>query len=182
MPRRKGRALTRADVVACAIQCIEAEGASALGVNRVARALNIKPPSLYNHVRGNADLQQAVAIEAWRLLGAHLAAAPGAGSPLRQLATAYRRWAADHPGLYAVMSDTLLDPASPTFAPVSAAVLKLFDPIVAGLSASDAIHTVRAIRAALHGFVLLERAGQFRLDVSPDETFEWLIGTLTRRG
>lgn len=44
-------------VIAAAIACLEQEGESALGVNRVARELNIKPPAIYKHLDGNAGLR-----------------------------------------------------------------------------------------------------------------------------
>lgn len=66
MSRPKGQGLTLAIVVEAAIACLEAEGESALGVNRVARALGIKPPSIYKHIDGNAALRRCVALELWR--------------------------------------------------------------------------------------------------------------------
>ena len=68
----KENSLTRQDVIEAAIACIEKEGTSALGVNRVARELGIKPPAIYKHLQGNAELKKAVALEIYRLLFAEL--------------------------------------------------------------------------------------------------------------
>lgn len=57
----KENSLTKQDVIAAAIACLEKEGESALGVNRVARELNIKPPAIYKHLEKNAGLRRAVA-------------------------------------------------------------------------------------------------------------------------
>lgn len=57
MPRPKGQTLTQKVIVEAAIACIQKEGESALGVNRVARELGIQPPSLYNHIAGNEELR-----------------------------------------------------------------------------------------------------------------------------
>ncbi len=62
----KENSLTKQDVIAAAIACLDQEGESALGVNRVARELNIKPPAIYKHLEGNAGLQRAVALTVWR--------------------------------------------------------------------------------------------------------------------
>ena len=49
-----------------------------------------------------------------------------------------------------------------------------------GLSGDDAIHAIRVVRAALHGFVSLEQLGGFRIPISLDETFERLVTMLDR--
>ena len=49
-----------------------------------------------------------------------------------------------------------------------------------GLDGDDAIHAVRIVRAALHGFVALEIGGGFGLPLALDETFERLIAVLDR--
>ena len=43
---------------------------------------------------------------------------------------------------------------------------------------ADAVHAIRGIRGALHGFVAVERMGGFALDVSVDESFERLVAAL----
>jgi Tetracyclin repressor-like, C-terminal domain len=48
------------------------------------------------------------------------------------------------------------------------------------LEGDDAVHAARAIRVALHGFVSLEAEQGFAIDVSLDESFEWLLETLDR--
>ena len=68
MGRRKGISLNRDKVVQASIDLVNESGPDACGVNHVARALGIKPPSLYNHVRGNADLRKAVVLRGWSLL------------------------------------------------------------------------------------------------------------------
>jgi AcrR family transcriptional regulator len=45
----KENSLTPQDVVQAAITCLDQEGELALGVNRVARALGVKPPAIYKH-------------------------------------------------------------------------------------------------------------------------------------
>lgn len=62
----KENSLSRQDVVAAASACVEREGASALGVSRVARELGIKPPAIYKHLESGAALQKAVVLELWQ--------------------------------------------------------------------------------------------------------------------
>ncbi|HEY9768769.1 MAG TPA: TetR/AcrR family transcriptional regulator [Coleofasciculaceae cyanobacterium] len=67
----KENSLTRKNVIEAAIACIE-KGASALGVNRVAKKLGIKPPAIYKHLQGNAQLKKAVALAIYKLYFAQL--------------------------------------------------------------------------------------------------------------
>jgi hypothetical protein len=51
---------------------------------------------------------------------------------------------------------------------------------LAGLAreGDDAVHAIRALRSAVHGFAAIEAAGGFALDVDPDASFEYLIARL----
>jgi hypothetical protein len=67
----------------------------------------------------------------------------------------------------------------------AAAARELVEVVVAtlggyGLTGVDAIHGVRVVRAALHGFVSLEQIGGFRIPISLDETYERLVQMLDR--
>ena len=53
----KENSLNPQDVIEAAISCLDKEGESALGVNRVARELGIIPPAIYKHLNGNAELR-----------------------------------------------------------------------------------------------------------------------------
>ena len=46
------------------------------------------------------------------------------------------------------------------------------------LEGERAIHAVRAIRSALHGFVSLEREGGFGLPVNVDDSYDILVAML----
>ena len=49
------------------------------------------------------------------------------------------------------------------------------------LEGEPAIHAVRAIRSALHGFVSLEREGGFGLPIDIDDSYDNLIDHARRR-
>lgn len=182
MGRRPGAPLSRDQVIEAAIRCIAEEGPGALGINRVARALAIRPPSLYHHVASNEDLARQVAIEGWRRLAAGMADRPSPADPgasIAALAATYRRFVQEHPGLYQVMSETPLH-ADPEFHPVGSAIMEDFARVLApyGLHGDAVVHAVRMLRAALHGFVTLEQSGQFGMPQSVDESFQWLVAHL----
>lgn len=180
MGRKRGAALSRGDVLHAAIALVEEHGADALGINRVARALGIQPPSLYHHVASQEELMRQVAIEGWRQLGAALADRPKSAEPrtgIAALARNFRGFVTRHPGWYQLMSTTPLAQADPEFAPVSAAMMRDFAAALApyGIEGVEVVHAVRMLRATLHGFVLLELGGQFGMPHPAEESFEWLI-------
>ncbi|MFT7519222.1 MAG: AcrR family transcriptional regulator [Kiritimatiellia bacterium] len=181
----KRRRLDVRQVIEAAIAVVEAEGAAALGVNRVARALGIKPPSLYNHVANGDALVSLVVIEGNRRLLAAMRVVDTcncAEDRLLALAVATRAWALDNAGLYTVMAQTPAANDHPDFIPLLQQMLALFgDPLTAmSVAPSDVVHAIRALRAAVHGFVLLEISGQFGLPSDIEGSFEWLVRSMLR--
>ena len=102
-----------------------------------------------------------------------------AGDALSAMAHAYRAWALQHPGRYAsaqrapVPGDTDDEAASARVVQVAMDVMAGFE-----LRDDDAVDAIRALRAALHGFVALETAGGFGLPVSIDRSFDRLVAGL----
>lgn len=183
MGRRRGTPLDRADVIRAAIDLIAREGAPALGINRVARELGIQPPSMYHHVRSHEDLVRLVAIEGWRRLGAELADRPPSSDTaqsIEALASVFRRFVKNNRDLYRIMAETRFEQNDTEFEPVAAGILRDFAAVLAPFDygPADLVHAIRALRAALHGFVSLEIAGQFGMPQSIDASFAWLVERL----
>ena len=175
------RGLTPAAVVDAAVALVEAEGADALQLSQVAKALGVRTPSLYNHVDGLDDLQREVALRATVALGQALgdAVMGRAGrDALLAVAETFRAWAKEHPGLYALTLQ-----ARPDDEVFAAAGFRATEPVLAVLRGfdlcdEDSIHAARTLRAALHGFVSLELAGGFGLQTDVEASFRWLIERL----
>ena len=167
-------------VVAAAAVLADARGLHQLTLARLAGALGIRTPSLYAHVDGLGDLRARLGARgAWELAAALQLAAAGrsGGDALRAIALAYREYADAHPGTYAAMQ---IAPDTEEFEAAGAAVV---GPIVAvlrgyALEGEPAIHAVRAIRSALHGFVSLEREGGFGLPLDIDDSYDTLVTML----
>lgn len=182
MARRAGVDLD--DVRAAAVAIADGQGYDALTLAAVARDVGIRAPSLYAHVDGLAGLRRLVAVEgAHRLAGALADAADGASGEdaLRVFAAAYRTFAHRHPGLYdAVQADA---PAPADDPGLAAALLEPVHLVAAalddlGLPPDRHVHLVRGVRAALHGFVDLERRGGFGLPEGVDASFGALVDLL----
>jgi AcrR family transcriptional regulator len=164
-------------VVSAAAALADEEGLAGLTLARLAAALGIRTPSLYAHVDGLGDLRARIGARGAReLAGALQAAAAGrsGADALRAVAGAYRAYAHAHPGRYAAMQVASDRPenqaAGGEVVGLLLAVLNGY-----GLAGDGAIHAVRAIRAALHGFVSLERDGGFGLPLSLQASYDTLI-------
>jgi AcrR family transcriptional regulator len=167
-------------VVTAAARLADEHGLEQLTLARLAAVLGIRTPSLYAHVDGLGDLRARLATRGARELAVTLqaAAAGRSGSDaLRAVAVAFRTYAHAHPGTYAATQVPSDRPdhqaAASEVVAVMVAVLNGY-----GLEGEDSIHAVRAIRSALHGFVVLEREGGFQLPVGLQESYDRLIAML----
>lgn len=182
MARRKGRSLTRQDVIQAAIRCIDAEGEQALGVNRVARELGIKPPSLYNHVDGNEDLRKAVAVEGWRLvleLLEVLQESEEVGGLLKSIMQTYHQFATERPALSAVLATTPIDPFDEEFFDIEVALivenmraLQRFN-----LSDRERVAAAHYIRATNQGYIALEHTKIVDRQLCAG-VYEWMLNRI----
>lgn len=180
MPRA---GLTPGVVARTAADLADACGWQQLTLAAVATTLNVRQPSLYKHVASLAALRRAVSLLAAAELGEQLsvAVAGRAGTDaLTSLACAYRAYAHEHPGRYAA-SVIAPAPDDDEHIRVSQAILATLAAVLGGYgitdtaSNADALHTIRALRALLHGFVALESAGGFALTLDLDESFARLV-------
>jgi len=175
---RKG--LDRERVVDAALALADAEGLEAVTLARVAAALGVRSPSLYNHVEGRDGLLRAVATRATAELATALrrAATGRAGADaIAAVAQAQRAYALEHPARYAA---TVAAPEDPDHAAAAAEAVEVLETVLGatGLEGDDLVHAARALRAAVHGFAAIEAAGGFGLPVDPDVSFERLVAVL----
>jgi AcrR family transcriptional regulator len=169
-------------VVEEAVRIADADGLAAVTLARVSAVLGVRTPSLYNHVAGHEALLRAIALRGLRELGDVLrraAVGRARGDALTAVADAYRAYAGAHPGCFAA---TVVAPPPDDAERQQAAeeIVGVFVAIVGGwgLQDDDAIHAVRAIRSSLHGFVAIEAADGFTLEVDVDVSFVRLVQTL----
>lgn len=180
----KEKSLTQKDVINAAITCLEKEGESAIGVNRVARELGIKPPAIYKHLDGNAALRRAVVLAIWRRYLTHLEQqTAGLSEPRELLRTgghAARNFARSHPALYRVMMQFQLQPTDPDAAALIQESLGLLKRSLQLYKLNDKqlIDVMRMVNAAIYGFISLEQAGLMTLERSTDVSFEVMLDAL----
>jgi len=169
-------------VVDAAIAIADAEGLEAVTLARVAAALGVRSPSLYNHVDGRDGLIRGVAARATRELATTLRRAATGRSgraAIAAVAQAQRDYARAHPGRYAA---TVAAPVSGDVEHEEAAAdaVDVLQSVLGGcgLEGDDVIHAVRALRSAVHGFAALEASGGFGLAVNRDDSFRRLVDAL----
>ncbi|SKC36984.1 TetR/AcrR family transcriptional regulator [Krasilnikoviella flava] len=185
MPRA---GLSRDAVVRIALEQVDAGGPTGLAdltLAKVAASAGVATPSLYKHVGSLAALRRHVALVALEeLTTASAAATVGRAGPdaLRALAHAWRAYASAHPGRYAAVQ-LAPDPEAAEDAEhrtAAARVVALVGAVLHGFDLPDdrTIDAVRVVRAGVHGFVVLELGGGFRLPEDLDRSFDALVDML----
>lgn len=178
----KRRWLNRELVINRAVEMADQAGSvTGVSLTALAESLDIRVPSLYNHVASLEDLQHGMTVAGSRLLLAELRQASlglVARPSLEAMAHAYRRFALAHPGIYPL---TIRAPESEDQELVALAqeLLQMLLLVWAtvGLTGDDALHAIRGFRAVLHGFTALETAEGYRMSLDRDESFRRLVAT-----
>jgi AcrR family transcriptional regulator len=187
-PRADSRVLTRESILAVAFEISNEIGYENLSIKKIAEKLDIRPPSVYNHITDLADILNEIAAKTLTLLAKHLENAINVqslntkdkGKIFMSMVFAYREFARNNAGVY---PSTLSAPGENEQHKLAAAQMVNVAMLGLGLKSalnSEAIHKIRILRAALHGFVSLEAAGGFGLPESVDETFLVLAQTLAQ--
>ncbi|OWY64325.1 TetR family transcriptional regulator [cyanobacterium TDX16] len=180
----KEKSLTQQDVINAAIACLDKEGETALGVNRVARELGIKPPAIYKHLDGNAALRRAVALTIWQQYVEWCRQrTDGLDDPyalLRAGGQATRDFARSHPERYRTMLQFQLNlndqETSPLIQEVFSFLKRVLQPY--NLNETKLIDAMRMVNAAITGFIAIEQAGLMTLERSTDASYQVMLDAL----
>lgn len=161
----------RAACLRAARELLEEDGTAGLSLRAVARRAGVSPTAPYRHYADRDALLAAVAAEGYRELAGYLAeahTAPATPDDLAAVATAYVRFALEHPALFRVMFVEPCDPTSPERVEATAAITGYVNGIVGNAfpgSDVDALST--AVWALVHGLAFLHLDG--KLDAATPE-------------
>ncbi len=176
--------LTGELVVDAAIALVDRDGVEGLTLGAIARGLNVRTPSLYNHVDGLPGLLREIRSRGARTLGERLdvalAGTEGRAS-LVALCHELRAFGREHPGLSALLQPSAHGPAVDVGGRATAEkLLRRYTGVLGelGLEGDDALHATRAVRSAIEGFVMLEQGGAFGMAIDEDESFDRLVTLL----
>lgn len=168
-------ALSREAVVDLALREVDESGPGALTLSAVATRAGVATPSLYKHVRNLAELRELLSVRITDEISDELGRAAlgrSGDEALGALMDAWRAYVTRRPHRYAVVIQQphpAMREAGDRLMGIMLAALRGY-----GLDDSDAIHAARCLRAAVHGFAVLESAGAYGLPEQLDESYELL--------
>ncbi|WP_350019510.1 TetR/AcrR family transcriptional regulator [Priestia flexa] len=168
-------------ILQASLSLITEEGHDNLTLGRLAKSLNIKTPSLYNHIANLADLRQRLAIYGLQQLYKVMAEAAIGQSGERailSLSFAYVNFARQSPGLYEAMF-RVSNPDDPELRTHQEAVVQIVTKSMDAYSIDKVtkIHLVRGLRSLLHGFTFIEQQRGFQLDLDANTSLTVMIQT-----
>jgi AcrR family transcriptional regulator len=169
------------EIVAEGRRIVEQEGLDGLTMQKVARAVGVRAPSLYKHVSGRGELVRLVVEAVLADLGGTLDESISGEDPradLSSLARAFRSFAHEHPESYQVLFAPMPEewrPDQAVFVAASASVLRTTEAICGPERALDA---ARLVTAWAHGFMTMELAGAFRIEGDLKTAFDFGVERL----
>ncbi len=175
--------LDRSAVVTAAGDLIDEAGPEALTLTRVAERLGVTQPALYRHVANLADLWRLLGIDTRTRLADTLAEASigrARGDAVAALATAWRRFAIDHPGRYASAGRHAIE-GEPELVEAANRTIAVLERALGGygLDDDDRRHAADTLRSAFHGFASYEIGHGHPDPDRLDASFERLVHHLT---
>lgn len=177
--------LTSETILEAALTLVERGGPDALSMRPLAELLDVRPSSLYRYFPEREALLGALEARAARDLHAAILRAAHALAPepaLEAAAQGYLAYAREHPHLYSLLLRTREPDAAEQVAepdPGKALWNTVLGLVGAVTGHPDDTAATVAFWAYLHGFVLLERSGQFGRS-GPQGGFERGLGALIR--
>lgn len=166
-------------IIRTAAELADSEGYAQVTLASVAAALQVRTPSLYNHVKGLPGLRNGLALYSIRELGFRMgrAAIGRAGEEaVRAVCLEILDFARSRPGLY----EASLGAPDPEETANQEAAAQLIDILLSvlrdyRLEGDEALHVVRGLRSLTHGFISLEAKGGFGMDLSKTESYNKLL-------
>ncbi|GIQ68088.1 TetR/AcrR family transcriptional regulator [Xylanibacillus composti] len=173
--------LTLPTIIQAAAEMADQEGFDAVTLASLASKLNIRTPSLYNHIDGLSGLHRELTLlgidQLYRVMAEAAHKHHGADA-IRAMSHAYVNYVRSRPGLYEAtfrMPDFADADVQQTGNRTLELVVEKFQEC--GLEGEDAVHAVRGLRSLLHGFASLESKGGFGMPLDADESLRRLIDT-----
>jgi AcrR family transcriptional regulator len=180
MSPRPKVALDKETIMNAAAQLANEYGIENVTLASLAKKLQIKSPSLYNHFDGLSGVRRELAIFSLEKLYSSMSAA-SAGKQAGEeavltISEAYLTFARKNPGLY----EAALSAPDAADEEVYKAGKKVVDLVVSSiepfeLKNEDAIHVVRGLRSVMHGFASLEQKGGFGLSLDLNDSYKLAV-------
>ncbi|MBP3039161.1 WHG domain-containing protein [Bacillaceae bacterium Marseille-Q3522] len=165
--------LDKKAILQAATEIADEKGMPAVTLATLAKKLQIRPPSLYNHVDGLPGLQRALAIYGLERMYEMLtkeAAGRAKDAAVHAISNAYLDFARSHPGLYEAILWMPGDAKDEEFRQIAKKTVDLLTFVLRGYDLDEvaSIHAVRGLRSILHGFTSLDQKRGFAMPFDRD--------------
>lgn len=166
-------------IVITAAELANQEGVEKITLATIARKLNVRPPSLFNHIKGLSSLKRELSLYGLTILLDDLKSASEGkqgDEAILAIANAYLLYTQKHPGVYELTiqaperNDREMEEKSNQIITLLKHVLKGYQ-----LTEEEMIHAIRGLRTILHGFSTLQQKGAFGLPVKLEDSYQLLI-------
>ncbi|UJF33491.1 TetR/AcrR family transcriptional regulator [Paenibacillus hexagrammi] len=171
-------------VLRAAIDIANNGGIEQVSLAALAAKLNVKTPSLYNHINGLPALRKQLSLLGMIRIREQMVDAvlgkSGSGA-LLAAGLAYVQFARDNPGLYDAFSSTQ-DFTDPELQEASSQTVGLILRILEefAYAEEEALHIVRGFRSLVHGFASIELKNGFQIGLNRDTSLHMLLTTYLR--
>lgn len=168
--------LSLANILVAATELGDQRGLYQLELKEIAQELQIKTPSLYNHITGIKGLYEHLAIKALDDLHEHLISSVlgvSGEEAMSALAKAYLQFGTENPTLYQAIENPKLQETE-VISEKKAKILKLVQQLLKPyhFSEDQELHIIRIFRSYLHGFVNLNGGKLYQICLDLNESFE----------
>lgn len=166
--------ITRDIIIQTTISIANEKDLKNITLKDIADALEIKTPSLYNHLKGIDDLYNTLANYGLNKLKEYLTEATiglSGRDELVSMSNAYRKFSKDYPPLYestqlvSVLTYTNIEKLSTDIITIISKIISIYN-----YSQEENIHIIRTLRSYLHG-ITFEQNKLFEMSTSTDESF-----------
>ena len=151
-------------------------GLNNLSLKMIAEELNIKSPSLYNHISSLDDIKEKLMIYGWKQLGekATESAVGVAGyEALRNMCYAFYDYATNNKGIFTAMlwyNKFESEEKNEATVKLFSLLFRVLQPL--NISDNNIEHIIRTLRGFLEGFALLVNNNAFGNPISIKESFD----------
>lgn len=168
--------ITEKLIIETSASLVEKVGLDNLSLKMIALELNIKSPSLYNHVSSLEEIKQKLMIYGWMQMEDKIVdAAVGVSGydALKNMCNAFYDYATNNKGIFAAMlwynkyENVEMKNATENLFNIIFKILKALD-----ISENNINHIIRTLRGFLEGFCLLVNNNAFGNPVSIKESYD----------
>jgi AcrR family transcriptional regulator len=174
--------LERNTILQTAIELANTQGMEFVTIAAIAKKLEVRSPSLYNHFSGLAEIRIQIAQSGLEQLEQILMISligKAREDSILAFCKSYLTFAKTNPGLYeatiqpSVFPHTAIQEASDRIIHLLLQILASYQ-----IEETNALHFVRGLRSIVHGFASLERAGGFQMELDVEESLLFTVQLL----